>query len=196
MVTTLSSESANWILPSQPITIASTIPNYDESLPIRVNRDGISNYIKHRGTLNIGDWAIEGKRIPEGPYAEPRVEQRNYFAAPPPKVLGYEAMQNYTRSRSSTPYLIHGDLDPPNPHHQARVKQEGRENYDKNQASQMRAMFQNYGKSPLTPQPAPNTHGEVNFQIYYILLNLIIFCLVSYKSFLCTSKRTHGSAFF
>ena len=195
MASTLSSEYNNWILPSQPVVIASTLPNYEESLPIRVNREGVANYIKHRGTLNIGDWATEGKRLSTPASMEPTVEQRNYFAAPPPKVLGPEAMQNYTRSRSSTPYLIYSNLDPPNPHNQVRVKREGRENYDKNQATQMKAMFQNYGKSPLPPQPTPNTQGEVNFEIYYILLNLINLYKVSYKPFLCTSERSNGSAF-
>jgi hypothetical protein len=158
MVTTLSSESANWLLPSNPSSFASTLPNYEESFPIRVNREGVANYVKNRGSLNLGDWATEGRRMSTSLGQGP-----SDFQAPPPQVLGREALQNYTRSRTSTPNLIYGDLQPPNPHHHQRVKREGRANYDKNRLTQMKSIFQNYGKSPLPAQPAPNTQGEVNF---------------------------------
>src|SRR5579871_921126 len=114
MVITLSSESANWVLPSYPVTLTSTLPNYEQSLPNRVNREGVTNYVKHRGTLNIGDWAVEGRRMSTSSIlSQPTVQDKNIFQAPPPKVLGPDAMRNYQRNRSSTPNLIYGNLDPP-----------------------------------------------------------------------------------
>jgi hypothetical protein len=159
MTTTLSSESANRILPSRSTTLSSILPNYEESLPARVNREGVQNYVKSRGTLNIGDWATEGRRM----LTSSITREQSVVIARPPKVLGPDAIRNYTRNRSSTPNLIYGNLDPPNPHHRFRVKKEARDNYNKNHNSQMKALFQSYGKLPLPTQPAPRTQGEVNF---------------------------------
>jgi len=163
MVTTLSSGSANWILPSRPTTSTSTLPNYEESLPIRVNREGVQNYVKNRGTFNIGNWATEGRRMSTSTVTQPIIHEQNVLEISPPKVIGSDAMRNYTRSRSSTPNLIYGDLDPPNPHHQLRVKKEGRANYEKNHHTQMKGLFENYGKLPLPTPTLPRTQGEVNF---------------------------------
>lgn len=161
MVDTLSSESGNWILPSQPPTFSSTLPNYGESLPGRVNREGVKNYVRNRGTLNLGDWATEGRRRATSAVAQSINAEPNAFQAPPPKVLGDDALRNYTKSRTSTPNLIGGVLDAPNPHHRFRVKKAARANYDKNQNSQMKSLLESYGKLPLPPQPAPHTQGEV-----------------------------------
>ncbi|UJR35193.1 hypothetical protein I4U23_027960 [Adineta vaga] len=164
----LSSESADWVLPSYPTTFISTLPNYEESLPHRVNRDGIKNYVKSRGTLNIGDWAIEGRRT-----ATPRmtsetiIHERNGLEALPPKVIGPDALRNYTKSRSSTPNLIYGNLQPPDPHHQLRVKREGRANYEKNRSTEMKTLFHNYGKLPVPSQPLPHTQGELATNLFY-----------------------------
>ncbi|CAF0969174.1 unnamed protein product [Rotaria sordida] len=158
MTTTLSSESANWILPSVPTTLISTIPNYEESLPIRVNHDGIQNYIKNRGTLNLTKWAIEGKKMST---------EHDSFPVPPPKVFGSDAMRNYTQSRGSAPNLIYGNLDPPNPHHHFRVKKEGRANYDRNHHTHMKTLLESYGKLPVPAQPMPHIKGEMASNLFY-----------------------------
>jgi hypothetical protein len=174
MVTNLSSESANWILPSYPTRSTPTLPDYEQTLPNRVNREGVQNYVKSRGSLNIGDWATEGRRmsISTSTSTQPTVQERNVLEAPPPKVLGPDALRNYTKSRSSTPNLIYGDLQPPDPHHQLRVKREGRANYDKNRHTEMKTLFHNYGKLPLPTQPVPHTQGEVNFRKILDLMSL------------------------
>jgi hypothetical protein len=159
---TLPLESTNWVLPTQPTTFTSTLPNYEQTLPIRVNREGVKNYLKHRGTLNIGDWATEGKRTPRLTIAQPIIYGQNIFEGPPPKVLGADAIRNYVRSRSSTPNLIYDNVDPPREHHQMRVKKEGRANYEKNQNSQSKFLMDNYGKLSIPTLPKPNTMGEVN----------------------------------
>ncbi|CAF2788595.1 unnamed protein product [Rotaria sp. Silwood2] len=167
MTTTLSPESANWILPSVPSTLISTIPNDKESLPFHVNREGVANYIRNRGTLNFSEWAAQGRRITTSTDIESIVQQRNSFPVPPPKVIGPDATRNYIRSRTSTPNLIYGNLDPPNPHHHCRVKNEGRANYDRNQHSQMKTLLENYGKLPLPAQPIPHTQGEIATNLFY-----------------------------
>jgi len=157
MTKTLSSESANWILPSHPATFTSTIPNYEESLPFRVNREGAKNYVKNRGSLNIGDWAIEGRRM--STTTLPINQESNLQQ---PKVLGADALRNYTKSRCSTPNLISGILQPPDSPQVLRVKREGRANYEKSHHSQTKTLLENYGKLPLSTPKAPHTQGEVN----------------------------------
>ena len=152
MTKSLSSESANWILPSYPTTFTSTIPNYEEALPFRVNHEGAKNYVKNRGTLNIGDWATEGRRMSTSTLP---INQE-------PKVLGPDALRNYTKSRCSTPNLIYGNLEAPDSHPALRVKREGRANYEKSHHSQTKTLFENYGKLPLSTPKLPNTQGEVN----------------------------------
>ena len=157
-------QAGNWVLQSQRQVAPSTVPNYEDHGPLRVNHEGVQNYLKHRGTLNIGGWAMEGRRIPPPLSTEPFVKQQQYaFQAPPPKVLGPEAIRNYEKSRSSTPNLIGGVLDAPYSHHHHRVKREGVENYEKAHNSQMKNLLQNYGKLPISPKPLPHTQGEVNF---------------------------------
>ncbi|CAF3646752.1 unnamed protein product [Adineta steineri] len=169
MAAGLSSESANWVLPSYPTTFASTLPNYEGTLPNRVNQDGVKNYIKSRGTLNIGDWATEGRRMSTSTstFSQPIVQERNVLEAPPPKVLGPEALRNYTKSRSSTPNLIYGPLQPPDLHHQRRVKREGLANYEKNRLTEMKTLFHSYGKLPIPDQQQPRTQGEVATDLFY-----------------------------
>lgn len=157
MTSGLSSESANWILPSYPTSVTPTVPNYDEALPFRVNNEGVKNYVKNRGTLNIGDWAIEGRRSSISS-SSTTIDSHSQQQ---PKVLGPDAFRNYTRSRSSTPNLIYGTLQPPDPHHQLRVKKEGLANYERNHNSEMKGLLQNYGRMPLPSQPVPHTQGEV-----------------------------------
>jgi hypothetical protein len=159
MTKSLSSESANWILPSNQKTFTSTIPNYEEAPPFRVNREGAKNYVKNRGSLNIGDWAIEGRRMSTTTTTLPTNQESNL---PQPKVLGPDALRNYTKSRCTTPNLIYGDLQLPNSQQGMRVKREGRANYEKNHNSEMKSLLQNYGKLPLSTKPIPNTQGEVN----------------------------------
>ncbi|CAF0946536.1 unnamed protein product [Adineta ricciae] len=163
MTTGLSAESANWILPSHPTTFVSTLPNYEEAPPFRVNREGVKNYMKNRGSLNIGDWAIEGRRM--STTAVPVQEESSLVQ---PKVLGPDALRNYMKSRSSTPNLIHGDLQPPNSHNGMRVKREARANYEKSHHSQTKALFENYGKLPLSTPKGPHTQGELATNLFYI----------------------------
>ena len=179
MNTTLPFESGNWVLPSQARRLSSTAPNYDEFVPQRVNRAGVQNYLRNRGSLNLGDWAIEGQRKTTGLLSNSAVVEPNAFEAPAPKVLGPDAMRNYLKSRTSTPNLIHGNLDPPNPHHHFRVKREGSANYKRNQHSQMKLLFDNYGKLPLPSPKAPHTQGEVNSIVFFSLQN-------SYQSIICS----------
>lgn len=135
----------------------STLPNYEEAPPFRVNREGVKNYVKNRGSLNIGDWAIEGRR---NSATVSRNEEANL---PQPKVLGPDALRNYTKGRCTTPNLIYGnDVQRPNPYHGLRVNQEGRANYEKNHRSQTKTLFENYGKLPLPTPTGPHTQGEVN----------------------------------
>jgi len=157
MTKSLSSDSANWFLPSTQKTFTSTIPNYEETPPFRVNREGAKNYVKNRGSLNIGDWAIEGRRM--STTILPTNQESNL---PQPKVLGPDALRNYTKSRCTTPNLIYGDFQLPNSQQGMRVKREGRANYEKNHNSEMKNLLQNYGKLPLSTKPIPNTQGEVN----------------------------------
>ena len=177
MVTTVPSNSEPWILPNYQRRLSSTLPNYEQSVPMRVNREGVQNYIRNRGTLNFGDWATEGRRvsISSASVTESTTTVQNVLAVPPPKVIGPDAMRNYIQSRTSTPNLIHGDLAPPNPHHHHRVKREGRANYNKNQNSQMKQLLENYGKLPVPTQPLPHTQGEVNLRKKNILLSIDVF---------------------
>ena len=185
MTKTLSSESANWILPSNPTSLTSTSPKYEEAPPYRVHREGVKNYLRNRGTLNIGEWAIEGKRTTKTPL--PADEE---IIAPQPKVLGPDALRNYTRSRCSTPNLIHGYVQPTDSEHGMRVRREGRANYERNHHSQTQALLQNYGKLPLPTPPGPHTQGQVNIASKRICFEQLF--LGCNKSFLCTSGRSYG----
>jgi hypothetical protein len=158
----LSSESSNWILPSHSTTLMSTVPNYEEALPFRVNQEGVKNYMKNRGSLNIGDWAIEGQRMSNA-RANVSVDQEMY--AGQPKVLGPDALRNYTKGRTTTPNLIYGNLQAPDPHHRMRVKREGMANYERGQSSQMKNLLENYGKLPPSMASVPHTQGEVNINV-------------------------------
>jgi len=158
MTKTLSSESDNWILPSNPTTFTSTLPNYEETPPFRVNREGVKNYVRNRGSLNIGDWAIEGRRMSTTTTTLPINQESNL---PQPKVLGPDALRNYTKSRCTTPNLIYGNIQPLDSQHGMRVKREGRANYEKNHNSEMKNLLQNYGKLPVPIQQGPHTQGEV-----------------------------------
>lgn len=160
MTKALSSESANWILPSNPTTFTSTLPNYEEAPPFRVNQEGVKNYIKNRGSLNIGDWAIEGRRM--STTTLPVNQETTLYQ---PKVLGPDALKNYTKSRCTTPNLIYGNMSAPDPHHGMRVKREGRANYEKNHNSEMKTLLSSYGKLPLPTPTVPHTQGEVNYSL-------------------------------
>ena len=150
MSTTLSSESANWIVPSEPATFASVIPNYEEAPPFRVNQEGVKNYIKNRGSLNIGDWAIEGRRMSTTTTAAAApINQELVLLANRGEVLGADALRNYTKSRCTTPNLIYGNTQLPDSQQAMRVKREGRANYERNHHSQTQALLTNYGKLPL-----------------------------------------------
>lgn len=168
MVETWPTERENWTLPSYPVTIASTLPNYEESLPIRVNREGVQNYLRNRGSLTLGDWSMEGRRRSVSSARQPLPSDRPAFVAPPPKVLGADALRNYTRSRSSAPNLIGGVIDPPHPHHQYRVKPEAQKNYDRNQRTQMKVLMENYGKLTIPDPPPPHIQGQVNLSVNLI----------------------------
>jgi hypothetical protein len=158
----LSAESANWILPSYPTTVASTMPNYEDAPPFRVHQEGVKNYMKNRGTLNIGDWAVEGRRASRmGSMTQN--EPTNTTILTQPKVVGPDALRNYSRSRSSTPNLIHGTLQPPDSHHHhLRVRREGQANYERNHDSQLKSLLHNYGKLPRSSRPMPHAQGEVS----------------------------------
>ncbi|CAF4980719.1 unnamed protein product, partial [Rotaria sp. Silwood1] len=161
MTKTFSSESANWIPPSHPTTFSSTVPNFEEALPFRVNREAVQNYVKNRGSLNIGDWAIEGQRMSTTTTTTTTTAPINQESnLPQPKVLGPDALRNYTKSRCSTPNLIHGNVQPLDSQYGMRVKKEGRANYEKNHNTEMKTLLQDYGKLSLPTPPVPHTQGE------------------------------------
>jgi hypothetical protein len=162
MTDLLSSASADWVVANQPNTFTSTLPTYAKELPMHVKREAVQNYIKNRGSLNLGDWAIEGRRS-----ATPRMVRSDREPFPgqaiPAKVNGAEAIQNYVRSVSSTPNLLHGNLQPPNPHHGVRVRPEGRANYIQDHDSRMKILLESYGRNIPTPGPTrPHTQGAVS----------------------------------
>lgn len=111
---------------------------------------------------------MEASRRSASSVGQSVVPEQYVLPIPPPKVIGSDAIRNYIRSRTSTPNLIHGDMAAPNPHHHFRVKREGRANYERNQHSQMKTLFENYGKLPLPTPPLPHTQGEVNFQMHSV----------------------------
>lgn len=175
MMDALPSARGNWTLPSHPVTLTSTLPNYEESLPLRVNRDGVKNYLKNRGTLTLGDWQTESRRTSISAAAGQRLPSEHYaFVAPPPKVLGHDALRNYTRSRSSAPNLIGGVVDPPHPHHNHRVKPEAQANYNRNHNTQMKVLMEKYGKLEPPEPPRPHTQGQVNISIEFIFFKISI----------------------
>jgi hypothetical protein len=160
MTDKLSAESAVWLQSVKPNTFQSTLPTYQGELPMRVNREGVRNFLKNRGSLNIGDWAIEGSDM-----MTPRSQRtsRELFDGQriPVKVVGVDAMNNHLRSVSSTPDLLHGNLQPPDPHHQMRVKPEGRASYVQDHDSRMKILMEHYGQFPLRSPTRPRTQGDV-----------------------------------
>ena len=168
MMDAFPTETGNWTLPSYPVTLTSTLPNYEEALPARVNRDGVKNYLRNRGTLNFAEWGADGRRSSVSAAGQPLPSDRNAFVAPPPKVLGHDALRNYTRSRSTTPNLLGGVLYPPHSHHNFRVKKEGQANYNRNQKTQMKDLMENYGKFARPEPPLPHTQGAVSLSIDFI----------------------------
>ncbi|CAF0830641.1 unnamed protein product [Rotaria sp. Silwood1] len=168
MTKTFSSESANWIPPSHPTMFSSTVPNFEEALPFRVNREAVQNYVKNRGSLNIGDWAIEGQRMSTTTTTTTTTAPINQESnLPQPKVLGPDALRNYTKSRCSTPNLIHGNVQPLDSQYGMRVKKEGRANYEKNHNTEMKTLLQDYGKLSLPTPPVPHTQGELATNLFY-----------------------------
>ena len=168
MTTGLYSGSENWILPSNTMTIPSTLPNYEEAPPFRVNREGVKNYIKNQGSLNIGDWAVEGRRMSTSSTTVSNAQETNQ---PQPKVFGADALRNSTKSRASTPNLICGNTQTPDSGQGLRVRQEGRANYERNRNSEMKSLLENYGKLPLPTPTVPHTQGEVNLLLLFSFLN-------------------------
>ncbi|CAF1969463.1 unnamed protein product [Rotaria magnacalcarata] len=165
MTRNLSSQSANWIPTSYATTFSSTIPNFEEATPYRVNPEGVKNYVKNRGSLNIGDWAIEGNRMSTTSATPLSTEQESNL--PQPKVLGPDALRNYTKSRCSTPNLIYGNIQPPDPLYGMRVKKEGRANYEKNHNTEMKTLLESYGKLSLPIHSVPHTQGELATSLFY-----------------------------
>ena len=187
----LSSESANWILPSYPTTETPGLASYEEALPFRVNHEGAKNYLRNRGSLNIGGWAVEGRRPSTAKSIAP-IEQELYVAQP--KVLGPDALRNYTKSRSTTPNLIYGTLQPAaDAHQQMRVRREGLPNYERNHNTQMKGLLENYGKSPLPAQPAPHTQGQVDLLHFHPPLFIRPSLPDGNQSVLHAPGRTNGS---
>lgn len=156
MTRAVSSASTNWILPSHPKTFTPELPNHEDDLPFRVNREGMQNYVRNRGTLNIGDWAVEGRRMST---TSTIIDPASVI--PPPKVFGADALQNYNKSRCTTPNLIGGRLEAPDSRQGMRVKKEGLANYEKSHYSQTKDLLDNYGKLPTQAVPVPHTQGQV-----------------------------------
>ena len=162
MVDYLSLKSADWVVPEEPDTFMPTLPTHVESLPMFVRREGVQNYIKNRGSLNLGDWAIEGRRS-----VTPRTltTPQDLFVGQviPAKVKGAEATRNFLRSVTSTPNLLHGVVESPDPHHGMRVKAEGRANYVKNHDSRVKLLLESYGSDIPSPGPLqPQIRGNVS----------------------------------
>ena len=171
MTKTLSTESANWVPPSNSTSFSSTLPNYEDSLPFRVNREGVKNYVKNRGSLNIGDWAIEGRQISKT--TSPINQETNSLH---PKVVGADAFRNYTNNIHSKPHLLDGNFQPPSSPYGLRVRKEGFANYEKNHKTQMKTLLENYGKLSVPAPPLPHTQGQVKL-LKTISMNEFIFRL-------------------
>ena len=192
MSTNLSSASADWILPSYPTSFTSTLPNYEDTLPFRVNHEGVQNYVKNRGSLNIGDWAIEGRQMSSAMSArDTPVDQDSYYGQP--KVLGPDALRNYNKGRRSSANLIYGTIEATEPPNPSRVRREGQANYDKSHSSQVKNLLQNYGKLSLPAQQVPHTQGQVNLSSL-LLSSVSIPFSGSDQSLLYPSERSHGES--
>jgi hypothetical protein len=117
----------------------STIPVYDpknsyqEPRPVpRVRPEAQGVYEKHRGSLNISDWHIEGKTFQED---KPVARLRNEGAT-----------QAYERNRGSMADHMTGYCDnPPVDRKGPRVKAEAEEIFKKNQGN-MNVVMHQYGK--------------------------------------------------
>lgn len=170
MNTKLSAESANWVRRASQPTLSSTVPAFDNELPIGVHREGLQNYVKNRGSFSLTWNSVDASR-PATPQT-PRNLDREIFPgqARPAKVIGEEAKKNYVRNVTSTPQLLFSGLQPPDPHHRMRVKREGRENYVRDRDSRVKLLLENYGKlAPPTPT-RPRTQGEVKNLFVLLLL--------------------------
>ena len=173
MTTSLFSSSTNWTLPSYSQTLESTLPNYEKNLPIRVKGEGATNYAKNRGSLKFGDEDVNNKRISIP--MQSIEEKRDTLGILPRRVKGSDAERNYLQGRQSTPNLLYSSFQPPNPHHGLRVKTEARANYQRNQYSEMRLVFDNDNKSTSSIQTMPR---EVNISTYTLFYSNFIVAFV------------------
>lgn len=147
----LSQESAEWMLPSKSNTPRSVRSaqsvriDHEPERPVGVSREGFKNYLRNSGSLNIGAWAIEGRRS-----ATSSLERTDsqLFAdqGKQPKVIGDEAKKNYLKQTRGTPDILTSDYQPPRSHNQMRISRAGRANYLKDRESRVKSLLQNYGK--------------------------------------------------
>lgn len=163
MTKTLSSESADWIPSSNATTFLSTLPTYEDAPPFRVNREGVNNYIRNRGSLNIGDWAIEGGRMSTTTTPRITLQENQKLKVAQPKVLGPDALKNYTKNRCTTPRFICGHDRSSDSRQNMRVRHEGRAIYEKNQNTEIKSLLENYGTLSVSAQPGPHIQGQVKF---------------------------------
>lgn len=112
-------------------------PLNSNSMPTQVPRvksEGQENYMKNRGSLNIGDWYQEGKTYQS--------------ARPVPRIKSNEAKNTYIQSQGSMALNLGGYVEnEASAHKGPRVKQEGQENFFKNRGT-------------LSFNPHENNHGE------------------------------------
>lgn len=162
MPTGLSAESANWILPSHSTNTQMTTTSYEQPIPFRVNPEGVKNYMKNRGTLNIGEWATESRQTPKSANVNYSSEE-SYGNQP--KVIGPDAIRNMNRDRGSTPNLMSGPVEMPASHNNMRVKREGLAYYERNHNSELKDLLSNYGRSASATKPIPHTQGEVSINV-------------------------------
>ena len=167
----------------------STIPEYDpnstysspRSAP-RVRPEAVDNYLRNRGSLNIGDWAQQSHDW-QSPRPAPKVKydvaqqayNRNrgcmselltgYWENPPvirkgPRITK-EAYGNFLKNKGSLTNLCYNNYgkNVESETHQPKVQYEGKSNLEKNQGS-MGNLFRNYGYAPLSARPVPRVKFE------------------------------------
>lgn len=136
----------------------STIPAYDphssyaSPRPVpRVRPEAFENYAKHRGSLNIGDWAEQGRDWES--------------ARPVPKVKYEVAQQAYAKNRGCMNELLTGYWEhPPIERKGPRVKKEAEHIFQKNQGN-MNTVLHEYGKNIPEEHHTSRAHFEGKYNV-------------------------------
>jgi hypothetical protein len=132
----------------------STIPEWDpknsynspRQVP-RVKYEGHENYLKHRGSLNIGDWSIQSNGWES--------------ARPEPRLKYEEAKQSYIKNRGCMNELLGGYADPALERKGPRIKKEAENNFNKNKGT-FHTILTHEKEEPKIYQPKVSYEGMNN----------------------------------